>query len=92
METYYSINSKISWRFIQNEILILDSNGKQAAHDLNQIGSYIFEKIYQGVSTQQILQLLLNQYGDTPEVKNDFFKFLKELEDLAIICPAPHKD
>ena len=84
----YIINPKLSWRFIEDEILILDSNGKQAAHDLNAIGSFIFEKIEQGLSSQQILETLISQYSDKEEqVRVDFNQFIKDLESQEIILP-----
>ncbi len=86
MKDHYIINPKLSWRFIEDEILILDSNGKQAAHDLNCIGSFIFEKIDQGLSSQQILETLISQYSDKEEqVRMDFKQFIEDLESQAII-------
>ena len=86
MESNYIINPKISWRFIEDEILILDSNGKQAAHDLNQIGSFIFEKIDQGLQTQEIIRLLNEQYpSQSTLIESDFKSFIRQLLDNQII-------
>jgi len=86
MKDHYIINPKLSWRFIEDEILILDSNGKQAAHDLNSIGSFIFEKIDQGLSSQEILETLISQYSEKEEqVRIDFNQFIKDLESQEII-------
>lgn len=89
MNEKYIINPKLSWRFIEDEVLILDSNGKQSAHDLNSTGSFIFEKISQGLSTEAILNLLKNEYSNQDKkIESDFKHFLQSLLENEIILPS----
>jgi len=90
MKDQYQINPQLSWRFIENEILILDSNGTQSSHDLNPIGSFIFESIHNGLSTEETLNQLTEKYkasADIEVIKKDFSDFLNHLNDLKIFIP-----
>ena len=88
----YKINELISWRSIDGQILILDSHINESAHELNEIGSFIFEKISQGKNLFDIKKELQNFYPSQPKIEDDFKSFIKDLEKLKLILPvSPEK-
>ena len=82
----YVINDLISWRLIDNQILILDSHLNESAHELNEVGSFIFEKISQGEDLETIKAKLLEHYpNEKKDLEDDFNGFISELKELKLI-------
>ena len=90
MENQYTVNKDMAWQEINGQILILDSGVNESAHELNEMGSYIFQKIHQGSKTEDILNELIESYKSETsesEIQNDFDSYLKELLELKLILP-----
>lgn len=83
----YKINELISWRAIDGQVLILDSHISESAHELNDIGSFIFVNIAEGTQLKQIKDKLLNAYPEHAGIEDDFKTFIQELEKLQLIIP-----
>jgi len=84
----YKINDLISWRTIDGQVLILDSHISESAHELNDIGSFIFVNIAEGKELQQIKEQLLSAYPLHSSIEDDFTSFVEELEKLQLIVSS----
>ncbi|GEM_PF-2324387 len=90
LQTNFIINELISWRDIDGQILILDTSINESAHELNQIGSYIFTEISRETPLLKIKEALINTYQgqlDQQEIETDFFQYLNDLIVMKIITP-----
>gem|GEM_PF-1002699 len=56
----------VAWRKVENEAVVLDLDTSEYC-SLNETGVFIWEKIGQGASIDQICQSLLEEYEDIPE-------------------------
>ncbi len=84
----YTINELISWRLIDGQILILDSHLNESAHELNEVGSYIFSSISEGKKTSDIRDELIAHYPKGPSLEEDIQSFLNKLKELQLIIPS----
>lgn len=85
----YSVNQLISWRIIDGQILILDSHLNESAHELNEIGSFIFSQISQGKELDSIKKDLKETYPEEAEIEEDMQHFIDKLKELQLIVPTP---
>lgn len=86
MKENYQITPKLSWRLIGDQVLILDSDHNQKAHELNQVASFIFVALSKEISTSDILTTLKHRYpNQNEEIEKDFQGYLEELEELKLI-------
>ncbi len=87
MEEVYKINENIAWREIDGQILILDSQQNQMAHDLNEMGTFIFLSLTQGKQLNEIISQIKSQYSDLSEAElnSDIESFINKLLDLNLI-------
>ena len=84
----YNVNELISWRLIDGQILILDSHLNESAHELNEVGSFIFTEISEGKSTSTIYEALKGAYPESlSDLEKDINTFLNELQNLKLIVP-----
>jgi len=84
----YKINNLISWRTIDGQVLILDSHISESAHELNDVGSFIFVNIAEGKNIKQIKERLISTYPEHTGIEDDFRNFIQELEKLQLIIPC----
>lgn len=86
--TNFTINKLISWRLIDGQILILDSHINESAHELNEIGTFIFSQISTGTPTEQIRSQLKTKYPNITSIDEDFDYFIEKLQELGLIAPS----
>lgn len=84
----FKVNELISWRVIDGQILILDSHLNESAHELNEVGSFIFSKISEGSNLENIKEELVKSYPENNEIEADFQTFIDELKNLKLIVPS----
>jgi hypothetical protein len=85
-----SINKEMAWQEINGQILILDSQVNESAHELNEMGSFIFSQIHLGKSPLEILEDLIqtfNSESSEEEIKKDFEGYLLNLINLQLLVP-----
>lgn len=90
LKKQFSVNQKMAWQEINGQILVLDSHVNESAHELNEMGSFIFSKINQGESPDEILNQLIQSYQSETsedEIRKDFEDYFKNLLDLQLIVP-----
>ncbi len=87
MEEVYKINEKIAWREIDGQILILDSQQNQMAHDLNEMGTFIFLSLSQGMNLGEIQGFIVDHYPNLSQeqIQTDINHFMNELLKLNLI-------
>ena len=84
----YQREENLSWRRIEDEILIIDSRINQEVHRLNGVGSLIWEKC-DGRDTDSIVNELIKEYDVTKvEAENDVNSFISSLLDKKIILES----
>jgi hypothetical protein len=87
MEEVYKINENIAWREIDGQILILDSQQNQMAHDLNEMGTFIFLSLSQGRQLSEIITQIKSEYSDLSEteINSDIESFINKLLEMKLI-------
>jgi hypothetical protein len=87
MEEVYKINPNIAWREIDGQILILDSQQNQMAHDLNEMGTFIFLSLSRGKRISEIRDILAAHYStiSKEDLKTDLEDFINKLSKLNLI-------
>ncbi|MFN3551060.1 MAG: PqqD family protein [Endomicrobiia bacterium] len=81
----YKIKDNLAYRKILNEIYIVDSKNS-CLHKINETGSFIFEKIKEGLNEDEIIDELIKIYDVGIEVaKSDYKNFIEELFSKGLI-------
>jgi len=81
----YKIKPDIAYRKINDEIFIVDSKNSYL-HKINSVGSFIFEKIKDGLDEEKIVKELVESYDVDFEVAfSDVKEFIEELIKKGII-------
>lgn len=90
LNTDFEITDLISWRNIDGEILILDTSINESAHELNEIGSFIFLEISQGAKLPEIRETLVDTYRDQfdrEQIEKDFQQYIEDLIKMKLLVP-----
>jgi hypothetical protein len=81
----YKIKPDIAYRKINDEIFIVDSKNSYL-HKIDSVGSFIFEKIKDGLDEKKIVKELVESYDVGFEVAfSDVKEFIEELIKKGII-------
>jgi hypothetical protein len=81
----YKIKPDIAYRKINDEIFIVDSKNSYL-HKIDSVGSFIFEKIKDGLDEEKIVKELVESYDVDFEVAfSDVKEFIEELIKKGII-------
>jgi len=81
----YKIKPDIAYRKINDEIFVVDSKNSYL-HKINSVGSFIFEKIKDGLDEKKIVKELVESYDVDFEVAfSDVKEFIEELIKKGII-------
>ncbi len=81
----YKIKPSIAYRKINSEIFIVDSKNSYL-HKINSVGSFIFERIKDGLDEEKIIQDLVETYDvGFKEAYLDVKEFIEELIKKSII-------
>ena len=84
MSTYKRADN-LSWRRVEDEVLIIDSRINQEVHRLNGVASFIWEKC-SGLGKEALLNELLSEYDVSQEkAESDLDSFLLDLIDKKIV-------
>jgi hypothetical protein len=86
-------NSKVPWRIIEDEGILVDVSKGEVIH-LNPIAASIWEKIDEQTTVGNIIDEIEQEYDvDSQIAYDDIFTFLNKLLDKGIIeCPSTSKD
>lgn len=85
MNKYKKVKN-ISWSEIEQEALILDSHINQKAHALNELGTFIWNKLDGENTEADILDSIVREYEIDEEVaKKDLHSFIDQLINLKLI-------
>lgn len=86
-------NSKVPWRIIEDEGILVDVSKGEVIH-LNPIAASIWEKIDEQTTVGNIIDEIEQEYDvDSQIAHDDVFTFLNKLLDKGIIeCPSASKD
>ncbi|MCM8832117.1 MAG: PqqD family protein [Candidatus Omnitrophica bacterium] len=75
----YRIKPNLAYRKIFDEIYIVDSKNSYL-HKINEVGSFIFEKLKEGLNEDEIIDELVKTYDVEIEVaKSDYKNFIEEI-------------
>lgn len=81
----YKIKPNLAYRKIFGEIYIVDSKNSYL-HKINEVGSFIFEKIKEGLKEEEIVHKLIKVYDvDIETARKDFKDFCDELISKGLI-------
>jgi len=82
----YKLVENISWRQIDNQVLILDSRINKQAHELNPLASHIWIETDQGVDINSIIENLSQKYPhqSKDQLSNDVLAFSRQMLDLGL--------
>jgi hypothetical protein len=81
----YKIKPDIAYRKINDEIFVVDSKNSYL-HKIDSVGSFIFEKIKDGLDEEKIVKELVESYDVDFEVAfSDVKEFIEELIKKGII-------
>jgi len=88
------INPEMAWQEINGQILILDSTVNESAHELNEMGSYIFQQFIEEEKPEVVLTNIIEIYKEQvslKEITDDFNHYLENLISLKIIIPTSNE-
>ncbi|MGS2750590.1 PqqD family protein [Bacillus zanthoxyli] len=95
METKYIKSKDVIFTKIENEAVLLDGKGG-TYFGLDDVGTFIWNKIEEGVNLTQILEGMLSVYqidsNQVEQVHEDIINFIKELEGKNLIYRVEKND
>lgn len=81
----YKIKQGIPWQKLDENIIILTPE-KHMAHELNEVGTFIWLAISEGHSQSVITNLICEEYNiDIPGAKSDLSLFMTDLEQKGLL-------
>jgi hypothetical protein len=84
----YKLAENISWRQIEDQVLILDPRHNRKAHELNPVASFIWIELTAGTILDDILVKLVDHYADEiskQQLEDDFNSFINSLVDQKLL-------
>lgn len=77
--------SDLRWKYVDSEVLIISSN-KKDIHQLNDVGSWIWQQLEEDSTIQQLVDRLnLYFFVSKEEAESDIKDFLGELRSAGLI-------
>lgn len=87
LEAAYEEMPKVLTTFAQGEVIMLDLDTDRYL-SLNGVGTRIWQMLTQGMTGQQIVQQLVQEYDvSLPAAERDVTTFLQQLAEMEIIQP-----
>lgn len=78
--------NNLAWRPVGDETVIIDLDGNRTFHQLNEVGSLIWNLCDGKHSVEEIEQKLMEEFAvDLTEAKADLNFFMKELTELQLL-------
>lgn len=79
------LSSKVKVRTTQPECILVFDPSKDLSHEFNKTGSELFLKIYEGMSNEDIIQEMVDNYEiSQEEATKSLEEFLDQIIDLGI--------